>query len=73
VLLRIQWPGDGGHAVTFNSIVNTPQSDGTIRVDVMDPYGGEIGYGDLDTGTGWLDNFDGPSGNQGTFSAHSLT
>ncbi|MBL7152724.1 MAG: hypothetical protein ISS79_03340 [Phycisphaerae bacterium] len=66
VLLRIGWPGDGGHAVTFNSIVNTPQSDGTIRIDVMDPYGGKIGYGDLNPNTGWLDNFDGPSGNQGT-------
>jgi len=68
VLLRIQWPGDGGHAVTFNSIVNTPQSDGTIRVDAMDPYGGVIGYGNMDPASGELTDFTGPSGSHGTFS-----
>jgi len=68
VLLRLQWPGDGGHALTLNSIHNTPEADGTIRIDLMDPYGGTISYGDLDPTSGRLTGFEGASGSTGTFS-----
>lgn len=60
VLMSIQWPNsDAWHMMTFNSIVNTPNFDGTIRVDFMDPWTGEIEWGDLDPRTGWLSGFSG--------------
>ncbi|TET21473.1 MAG: T9SS type A sorting domain-containing protein [Candidatus Stahlbacteria bacterium] len=60
VLVRLQWPGsDNWHMMTFNSIVNTPNFDGTIRVDFMDPWTGEIEWGDLDPITGRLSGFSG--------------
>ena len=69
VLLRLQWPGDGGHALTLNSIHNTPDpTTGLIRIDLMDPYGGTISYGDLDPTSGRLTGFEGASGSTGTFS-----
>lgn len=60
VLVRLQWPGsDNWHMMTFNSIVNTPNFDGTIRVDFMDPWTGEIEWGDLNPRTGRLSGFSG--------------
>jgi len=67
VLLRLEWPNGFGHALTLNSIHNTPQADGTIRIDLMDPYKGTISYGDLDPTTGQLTGFEGASGNSGRF------
>lgn len=66
VLVRLQWPGsDNWHMMTFNSVVNTPNFDGTIRVDFMDPWTGEIEWGDFNPWTGELTGFSGagPTGN----------
>ncbi len=65
VIMLIEWDGPGGHEVTFNSIVSTPNPDGTIRVDFMDPWTGEIEWGDLDPNTGRLTGF-GDNGACGT-------
>jgi len=64
VLTAIWWDGGCGHSMTFNSIVNRPNADGSIRVDFMDPWTGEIEWGDLNTTTGHLSGFTGagPSG-----------
>ncbi|MHC4741220.1 MAG: DUF7901 domain-containing protein, partial [Planctomycetota bacterium] len=62
VLLRLEWPNGFGHALTLNSIHNT-----TDEIDLMDPYGGTISWGDFDPATGKLTNFDGASGNSGVF------
>ncbi|TKJ40977.1 hypothetical protein CEE36_08920 [candidate division TA06 bacterium B3_TA06] len=66
VLISIRWSGeDAWHMMTFNSVVNTPNFDGTIRVDFMDPWTGEIEWGDLNPITGRLSGFSGagPTGN----------
>ncbi|MBN2136836.1 MAG: hypothetical protein JW720_03435 [Sedimentisphaerales bacterium] len=68
VLVRLEWPSGFGHALTLSSVHNTPQADGTIRIDLMDPYGGTTSEGDLNPNTGGFDNFEGASGNRGTFS-----
>lgn len=65
VIMLIQWPGGGGHMLTFNSIVSTPNPDGTIRVDFMDPWTGQIEWGDLNPNTGELSGFSG-AGASGT-------
>jgi len=66
VLVGLYWDTDGGHRMTMNSIVNRPLDNGKIKVDFMDPWTGQIQYGELDPGTGHLDNFDSTSGNSGT-------
>jgi hypothetical protein len=68
VIMSIDWPGGGWHMMTFNSIVNTPNFDGTIRVDFMDPWTGQIEWGDLDPSTGELSGFSSTSGSNGTLS-----
>jgi hypothetical protein len=68
VLHGIAWTGGGGHRMTFNSIVNKPLENGKIRVDFMDPWTGEIKYGDLDTSTGELTGFTG-AGSSGTLTS----
>ena len=65
VLVGIYWPGGGGHRMTMNSIVNRPLPNGRIRVDFMDPWTGEIEYGELDPSSGWLEDFESTSGNRG--------
>ncbi len=65
VLPAIWWDGGCGHSMTFNSIINSPNADGTIRVDFMDPWTGEIEWGDLNTSTGHLTGFTG-AGASGT-------
>ncbi|MCK4293034.1 MAG: hypothetical protein KAY65_07540, partial [Planctomycetes bacterium] len=65
VLVGIYWPGGGGHRMTMNSIVNRRLPNGKMKVDFMDPWTGDIQYGELDTTTGWLTAFDSTSGNSG--------
>jgi hypothetical protein len=59
VIASIFWPEGGGHSMTFNSVVNTPNADGTITVDFMDPWTGEIEWGDMDPATGEVSGFTG--------------
>jgi len=40
--------------MTWNSIVNRPLPNGLIRVDFMNPWTGEIEWGDMDPATGQL-------------------
>nr|NQU92918.1 hypothetical protein [Bacteroidota bacterium] len=65
VMSSIYWDGGCGHSMTFNSIINTPNPDGSIRVDFMDPWTGEIEWGDMNTGTGHVSGFTG-AGASGT-------
>jgi len=51
--------------MTFNSIVNTPNADGTITVDWMDPWTGTIEWGTMNPATGHVDGFTG-AGASGT-------
>lgn len=59
VLQGIRWPDGGGHMMTFNSIVNRPLENGKMKIDFMDPWTGEIEYGELDTVTGQVTDFTG--------------
>ncbi len=66
VITLFNWKEDGddmGHYMTFNSIVNKIQPNGTYRVDYMDPSSGEIIYGDLDPVTGAVSGFTDSQGN----------
>ena len=65
VIPAIWWDeGECGHSMTFNSIINRPNADGTITVDFMDPWTGDIEWGNLNPATGHLSGFTGagPSG-----------
>ena len=62
VISSIFWPGGGGHSMTFNSIVNEPNADGTITVDWMDPWTGQIEYGQITPGSGHVGNMGGAGG-----------
>jgi hypothetical protein len=55
-----QW---GGHFMTFNSISNIPEPDGTIKIDFMDPASGEIIDGFLNLQTGKVTGFSDSNGN----------
>ncbi|MBE0663280.1 MAG: T9SS type A sorting domain-containing protein [Bacteroidales bacterium] len=59
VLQGIRWPDGGGHMMTFNSIVNRPLENGKMKIDFMDPWTGELEYGELDTVTGQVTDFTG--------------
>ncbi|NLI99346.1 T9SS type A sorting domain-containing protein [bacterium] len=65
VLAGIRWPNGKWHMMTFNSIDNVPNPDGTIRVDFMDPWTGEIAWGDYNPATGELSGFESSSGSGG--------
>jgi PKD repeat protein len=67
VLSGIVWTGGGGHRMTFNSIKNTPEPDGKIRIDFMDPWTGQEEWGYVDPATGELTGFTGagPGGTLG--------
>lgn len=67
VLSGIVWTGGGGHRMTFNSIKNTPEPDGKIRIDFMDPWTGQEEWGYVDPATGELSGFTGagPGGTLG--------
>lgn len=65
VLSGIVWTGGGGHRMTFNSIKNTPEPDGKIRIDFMDPWTGKEEWGYVDPATGELTGFTG-AGASGT-------
>lgn len=59
--------GQAGHQVTFNSIKNRPEDNGTIRVDFMDPWGdGGIQHGYLNPETGQITGYTGDLFNDGT-------
>lgn len=62
VISSILWPNGGGHSMTFNSIVNEPNPDGTITVDWMDPWTGQIEYGQINPGSGHVSNMGGSGG-----------
>ena len=66
VLTNVNWPNGGGHTMTFNSIVNKFNLDGTVRVDFMDPWTGQIEYGNLNPGTGLLSGYNPNIGAMGT-------
>ena len=66
VLVNIKWPNSKGHTNTFNSIINRPNPDGTIRVDFMDPWTGQIEYGNLNPATGVLTGYNPNIGAQGS-------
>jgi hypothetical protein len=57
VLIGIMWPDSSGHRLTLNSIHNEPNADGTVTVDFMDPWTGQIEYGKLDPDTGELTEY----------------
>ncbi len=59
VIASIFWPNGGGHSMTFNSVVNTPNADGTITVDFMDPWTGQIEWGQMNPSTGHVSGFTG--------------
>ncbi|MDD3050154.1 MAG: hypothetical protein PHR06_03330 [Candidatus Cloacimonetes bacterium] len=65
VLSGIYWPNGGGHRMTMNSFVNKVNSEGKYKIDFMDPWGGTIGWGELDPNTGQITGFTGQSGNSG--------
>lgn len=59
--------GQAGHQVTFNSIKNRPEENGTIRVDFMDPWGdGGIQHGYLNPETGQITGYTGELFDDGT-------
>jgi hypothetical protein len=62
VLVGVFWPGGGGHAMTLNSIINTPLSNGCIQLDFKDPWTGLTETGELNTQTGHLYNLTGAGG-----------
>jgi hypothetical protein len=57
---------DVAHRMTFNSIKNRPEENGTIRIDFMDPWTGEEEYGYLDPETGEITGFTSSLLNSGT-------
>jgi hypothetical protein len=71
VLSTIDWPGGGRHELTFNSIVNRPLPNGHIIVDFMDPWTGEIEWGEIDPATGVVSGFTG-AGAAGTMSENII-
>jgi hypothetical protein len=66
VLVGIYWPGGGGHAITMNSIVNTPLENGRYSVDFMDPWttGGVYNWGEVDSSQEYMYSFNG-AGDEG--------
>ncbi|MBE0639281.1 MAG: T9SS type A sorting domain-containing protein [Bacteroidales bacterium] len=65
--------GQAGHQVTFNSIKNRPEENGTIRVDFMDPWGdGEIQHGYLNPETGQITGYTGELFNEGTIAGNII-
>ena len=65
VISSIFWDGGCGHSMTFNSVVNTPNADGTITVDWMDPWTGKIEWGNMNPLSGHVTGFTG-AGASGT-------
>lgn len=72
VLTAIYWDGGGGHAMTFNSVVNDTTEDGKIKVDFKDPWTAETEWGEMDPATGQVDNMSGAGGGGGGTIGHTV-
>jgi hypothetical protein len=65
VLVGVFWDGGGGHAITLNSILHPPLSDGTYLVGYKDPWTGASESGHLDPATGHFSQMTGAGGGGG--------